>query len=142
MSPIVVRYMTPEEEELFEYSTGIAEEFSEPKYIALHRGYSPKSMARTFAHELGHVRYPVEIAHTLKSGEETDDWESFHVLDLFRELCANYYTLRYQPRSGKTKWLIRQEKRLAREDGLTSSMIARVDRVARERVGFTGREVK
>jgi len=133
--------MTPTEEEAFAYQTGIAEEFEEPKYIAIRKGYPPRSMARTITHELGHLEYPVRIAHTLKPGGEPDDWESYYVLDLFRELCANYFVLKYQPKSGKTKWLIRQEKRLAKDSGLTTKMVSRIDKVARDRVGYTGKEI-
>lgn len=133
-----LRFMTPEEEREYSPYTGFAGE--EPREIALRRGYPPESMGRTIRHELGHIQYPVKI--TFGPVEEPTDWEKFNVEDLFRELGASYFALKQVPRDPDTRYLIRKHKKWAREEGLTPTMIARIDRLARERVGYTGREVK
>jgi len=133
-----LRFMTPEEEQWYSSYTGFAGE--KDKEIVLRRGYPPKSMGRTIRHELGHLEYPLEI--TFGPVEEPTDWEDFYVKDLFRELGASYFALKRVPRDPDTRYLIRKHKKQARKDGLTSSMIARIDKVARERVGYTGREVR
>ncbi len=134
-----LRYMTPEEED--RPILGLADE--KTGEIALRRG-SPsrksESLGRTIRHELGHIKYPVEI--TWGPVEEPINWEEFNVKDLFRELGASYYALTLQSRDSVSRSLIRELKRQAREEGLTLDMIARIDKVARERVGYTGREVK
>lgn len=129
--------MTPEEEREYASYAGLAGE--DPKEVALRRGYSPKSMGRTIRHELGHLEYPVEI--DFGPVEEPTDWEDFHVKDLFRELGASYFALKKVSRDPDTRYLIRKHKWWARIEGLTPSMIARIDKVARERVGYAGREV-
>lgn len=134
----IVRFMTEEEEEEYSPFTGFANE--EAREIVLRKGYPSKDLSRTLRHELGHIKYPVEIPWG--SVEELTNWEEYYVKDLFRELGAAYYALTIQTRDPDTKYLIRKHKKQAREDGLTSNMIARIDRIARERVGYMGKEEK
>lgn len=138
MMPIVVRYMTHEEEGQFEGAAGISEETEEPRYIAIKKGYPTKESARVFTHELGHIKFPVDVDEAIN----TWNWYEYHALNLFRELCADYFALKYRIETSKIKWSIGRSKRLARGLGLTRSMIERLDRVARQRVGYTGKEVK
>jgi len=133
--------MTPEEEQEYCSATGLADE--ETREIALRRGSPPRKpeyLGRTLRHELGHIKYPVEV--TFGPVEEPTDWEKFYVKDLFRELGASYYALTVKPIDPDTRYLIRKLKRQARKDGLTPDMIARIDKVARERVGYTGRGIR
>lgn len=134
----IIRFMTEEEEKDYPSYTGLADEAEGT--IALRRGYPPKSFSRTIRHELGHSKYPVDIPWKPSGGPT--NWEEFCVKDLFRELGAAYYALSVQPRDSDTRDFIRKHKRQAREDGLTRTMISRIDKLARERVGYKGKEIR
>lgn len=123
----IIRYMTSTEEDFWGPTvSGVIDEG-----ILLRKGlYSPK----TVRHEIGHTKYPVEIGKP--------STPEYYVQYLFAELCAGYYSLSKESRDKMSRDSIRYEKEWARESGLTREMISRLDRVARERVGYTGKEVK
>jgi len=122
-----LRYMTSEEKKFWTPTVaGVVDED-----ILLQEGvYTPE----TVRHEIGHVKYPVEISDPMTP--------EYYVQYLFAELCASYFSLKKVPGDGAAREHIRFEKRWARDHGLTREMVSRIDKVARERVGYTGREVR
>ena len=123
----VIRYMTPKEEDFWGPTvSGVVDE----DILLSKKLSSPK----TIRHEIGHIRFPVEIGEPLTP--------EYYVQYLFAELCAGYYSLSKEPRDKISRENIRYEKDWARKGGLTGEMVSRIDKVARERVGYTSKEVR
>jgi len=136
----VIRYMTPEEEK--EWSRFGYVGFVEGSEVVISKSRSLEDQGSTIRHELGHVRYPVEMSYEKDLPGDKTNLEALHVEALFRELVANYYSLKLVPGESERRETIRDGKALARLEGLTDEMISRLDKVARERVGYQGKEVK
>lgn len=134
--PIVVRFMTPEEESEYWGFSGMARTYlrGKPREILLRRKSSLDRVASTFVHEHGHILFP------LRKGRREPRRS---IRKLFGELCACYYQLGY-PSSNPLTVLERIEdlKDDAIQDwGLSIRQVNKLDRLAKERVGYTGRSV-
>lgn len=140
-NPVVVRFMTGMEHLLYpnwhgfsSFDTGI-EEGEDRREIALRFAAEPRERASTFAHELGHVRYPVAVIGGDESTEEG-------IRGAFSELCADYYEaqhLSHNPLRIIEKIVSSKEE--LKSLGLTRKQVNRLDRIARRRVGYTGRSM-
>lgn len=135
-SPVLVGYMTPREIYYKDHTAGFATVSPQTgsRRIALRRKRSSVAMASTFIHELGHIKFPVE-----KPKEQPSKYLSWN----FSELCANYYQLRYK--AADKPWVrekIRNVKEELRDDGITGEQVARLDALARKRVGYEGRSIE
>ena len=133
-SPIQVEYMTREEEDYFSrLTTGVADTFPKqgPRSIHLKESESTEGKARTFVHELGHIKFPVHKRDKVP-GYLPAYW-------LFSELCANYFELSVgRGDSYLTKLDINHDKLKASTYGLSDKQISRLDELARGRVGYRG----
>lgn len=137
--PITVDFMRLSQERMYPGWSGMITEFpSGKRVISLRRSEGPRKLSRVFSHEFGHTRYPTSPGiQTWK--EDTRDSVEY----VFGELCANYYALKSHPDFAGARREIRQWKKEAREEiGLTRSQIAKLDSIARRRVGYSGKEVK
>ena len=96
-------------------------------------------LGHVIGHELGHRKYPVDKGKPYSRMKN----EEYHPWYLFSELCADYAVLVANPRDERAEKSIRYNKKKAwAEGGLTPAMVGRIDKIARKRVGYTGREVK
>ena len=133
--PIILRPMTPGEVLEYPGCRGLYDKDTKAVSWSPKCPGDAKLFGHVLGHELGHHKFPVEM--DLK----TDFPERFNVQDLFRELVANYYSLSLNPRDSLSRSGIRDKKMEARGQGLTRSQVDRVDKVAREKVGYTGKSI-
>lgn len=135
-SPVVVRSMSRGEQIQHPNWSGFADMFplEGPRHIALDMRKKASERTSTLVHEFGHAAYPVEI-----TGDLTEQWTKA----IFSEFCANYYQLRYK--SVDKVWVRRKINRLRGEAeirGFTKLQTARLEKLARNRVGYRGPWVK
>lgn len=133
--PVLIRPMSREEKVQHPNWSGFADTFplEGPRHIALDMRQKAPERISTFVHEHGHVAYPVEI-----TGGLTEKWTRA----IFSELCANYHQLRYK--SVDRGWVKRKINKLRDEAGsrgFTKSQTARLEKLARNRVGYRGPRV-
>ena len=142
-----VRYKTEEEKEKYSFQ-GFA---GEPESIVIEEELDPKRKGFVLAHEIGHVRFPVQrkrlsVAERRKLSDkdyirycaETD------VTGLLDELYADYFVLKesdsvYNKREARKhiRWIKSTFTR-----SLSPIQIKRLDAVARRLVDYEGPEIK
>lgn len=136
-SPVVVRFMSSEEESEYWGFAGMTKTYpkEEPRQILLRQKSDLGKVASTFIHEHGHILFP------LRKGRREPRRS---IRKLFGELCANYYQLK-SPTTNSLMLIERIEdiKYDARvREGLSTSQVRRLDKLARSRVGYEGRQIE
>lgn len=150
MSP-KIRFMTKKEEVMYPAVRGYLDKPIKPSVIGIKRSPDPEEMGFEVAHELGHLKHPIDVFEfkkeerrykTLKARLRQIDRESERLaaVTTLSELCANYYTLTVRPNDIMA---IEHLKSVIEYAGLhmNPEQIRRIDKVARFRTGYKGPEI-
>lgn len=124
------------------------------KEISFRSGSTPERTGQILRHEIGHVQHPHnKMGVPGSSGdilsEEPLDFAgefSFMARDVgnsvYGELLASYFSLDIDPKDDLNRGHIIKQKKNLLDVGFPKAVVSRLDKQARERVGYTGREVK